>query len=180
MRVPAMIVIIRERIAVHAVLENVPYYLLSTVLATGCGIYAEKLPDRVLRVLLWPHALAVEVFFNVKTHFVAGEGYAAAGLPIFIGTQCSGISFICLTFLLLSYLFIHRFQKCEKPVWFVLAAILSVISGILLTTLRIIGSVPLVGSEQFSTFHAGVGISIYTMGLIAIYNAADRLTRKKH
>ena len=158
--------------------ENIPYYLVSVLIAAICPASAEMLSDNAFRLLLWPHAVATGVFYNVEMHYIDQQGYVASGLPMRIGSQCSGIGFMCLMFVMLSCMFVHRFSNGRKWIWLVVSAFGSVIGGTLLTSLRIVGSIPLLGNDRFAMYHAGVGICIYTLGLIIIYNAADRLSQR--
>ena len=158
--------------------EIIPYYLTSFFAAAFCGIYAERLSDHVLRLLLWPHAAAVEIFFNIKMLYVVQQGYVTADLPMRIGSECSGVGFMCLVFLMLACMFVHRFATNRKWIWIVSSALVSFVSGTLLTSMRIIGSIPLLENERFPMFHAGIGICIYSLGLIVLYNTADRVSQK--
>ena len=158
--------------------ENLPYYLISVLIAVIFATNWGLLNDNVLRLLLWPHAAATGAFYNVEMHYIAQQGYVAYGLPMRIGSQCSGIGFMCLMFAMLSCMFVHRFSKSRKWIWLAISALVSIVGGTVLTSLRIVGSIPLLGNDRFGMFHAGVGICIYTLGLIIIYNAADRLTQR--
>ena len=158
--------------------ENLPYYLISVLIAAICATNGGLLTDRVLRLLLWPHAAVTGAFYNVEMRYIAQQGYVASGLPMRIGAQCSGIGFMCLMFSMLSCMFVHRFSNSRKWIWLVISALASFVGGTVLTSLRIVGSIPLLGNDRFAMFHAGVGICIYTLGLIVIYNVADKLSRR--
>jgi exosortase K len=75
-------------------------------------------------------------------------------------------------------MFVHKLPDNRKLLWVALCAPGSVAVGVIMTALRIIGSIPIVGYSRFSTLHAGIGISFYLAGMILCYLAAENILRR--
>lgn len=123
--------------------------------------------DHVHSILLYPHAKLVEVFYNIDLHFYNGIGYCDANGLFVIGPECMGLRFIVLMFCMHVIMFVKYYTG--KILWFGATLISSVIIGVIVSGLRIIGSIPIVSHEKFTTLHTGIGIALYLFVLIASY-----------
>lgn len=136
--------------------------------------------DGALRVLLWPHAKATEAFFNTTLCYQNGAGYVSPGGSFAIGPACMGMNFIVMLFCLMVCAFTRRFRGLRKAAFFLLALAGSAVTGVVVSCLRIIGSVPFVSLEKFATLHTGVGIALYLAALAGSYLLVNRITGGLH
>ena|GEM_PF-1886888 len=132
--------------------------------------------DGALRVLLWPHAKATEAFYHLSLHYQSGVGYVAAGGGFAIGPACMGMNFIVMLFCLMVCAFTRRFRGMRKAVFFVLALVDSSVAGVIVSCIRIVGSVPLLSLKQFATIHTGMGIALYMVALVGSYILVNKVT----
>jgi exosortase K len=136
--------------------------------------------DGVMRVLLWPHAMATEEYYHIPLHYQSGAGYVAAGGSFAIGPGCMGTNFIVMLFCLMACAFTRRFRGIRKAAFFMLALAGSVVTGVIVSCIRIIGSVPFLSMEQFTAIHTGVGIALYLAALAGSYILVNKATGGLH
>jgi exosortase K len=136
--------------------------------------------DGALRVLLWPHAKATEVFYHISLYYQSGVGYVAAAGGFAIGPACMGMNFIVMLFGLMVCAFTRRFRGIRKSAFFVLALAGSVVAGVIVSCVRIIGSVPFLSFGHFATIHTGVGIALYLAVLAGSYILVNKATGGLH
>ncbi len=132
--------------------------------------------DGVLRVLLWPHAKAAEAFYRLALLYQNGTGYIAPGGSFAIGPACMGLNFIVMLFCLMVCAFTRRFRGYRKAVFFMLALAGAAVTGVIISCVRIIGSVPFLAFEKFATLHTGVGIVLYLAALTGSYIFVNKIT----
>ena len=135
-----------------------------------------SMDDSSLRVLLWPHAKITEAFYHITLPYQNGVGYAALEKDFVIGSACMGVRFIVMLFCMTICVFTRRFKGFHKIVFFVLSLVGSVSVGIFASCVRIVGSVPIVSSNQFTAIHAGTGVVIYLITLVGIYILINKAT----
>jgi len=136
----------------------------------------DSIDDSVLRVLLWPHAKITEAFYNITLPYQNGVGYVALEMDFIIGPACMGIRFIVMLFSMTVCVFVRRFRSYHKIVFFTLSLVGSIVVGVIASCVRIIGSIPLLSSGQFTVTHAGTGVAIYLITLVGIYILINRAT----
>ena len=136
--------------------------------------------DGALRVMLWPHAKITEAFYHITLHYQNGAGYVAPGGAFAIGQGCMGMNFIVMLFCLVVCVFTRRFAGFRKIPFFALAMAGSVAVGILTSCIRIIGSVPLLSSSQFTALHSGTGAALYLACLVGSYLLLKKATGGTH
>lgn len=123
----------------------------------------------ILRFLLYPHAKLTEIYYNLPMKYIAGTGYTSIEGSFAIGRECMGSSFIVMLFAMTSTMFERYFAGVKKYLWLAVSLIGSTIIGILVSSIRIIGSIPFVTNPKFGLFHSGIGISLYFLTLLASY-----------
>lgn len=136
--------------------------------------------DGALRVLLWPHAKATEVFYNTALYYQSGVGYVSPGGSFAVGPACMGMNFIVMLFCLMVCAFTRRLRRFSKAAFFMLALAGSAAIGVLVSCVRIIGSVPFVAYEKFATLHTGIGIALYLAALVGSFLLVNKLTGGLH
>lgn len=153
---------------------------LALLTGTALLVWFDSAGDAALRVLLWPHAKATEVFFNTVLYYQSGIGYVSTGGSFAVGPACMGVNFIVMLFCLMVCVFTRRFRGFAKAVFFGLALTGSAVIGMFVSCVRIIGSVPFISYEKFSTLHTGIGIALYLATLAGSYILVNKLTGGLH
>jgi exosortase K len=153
---------------------------LALVLGVGLLLWYPTAGDAVWRVLLWPHARATEVFYRAALHYQSGAGYVAAGGGFAIGPACMGINFIVMLQGLMVCAFTRRFRGIRKAAFFALALAGSAAFGVVVSCMRIIGSIPFLRMAQFTAIHTGVGIALYMIALVGSYVLVNKATGGLH
>lgn len=155
--------------------HNILFYFLA-VLVGLCLIYGFKTAqDAVLKILLYPHAKAVEIFYNIPLVYTNGIGYSSIGCTFTIGRECMGYHFIVLMFTMNACMFAKHFNGFHKVLWFMISLVGAAAAGVLISSIRIIGSIPFVTHEKFVLLHSGIGISLYFAALAASYISVNKL-----
>jgi exosortase K len=154
------------------------FYLACIAIAAAVLVAAKNPSDAALKVILTPYAKAVEVFYNIKMTYTNGIGYSAPGLAFAIGESCMGVNYMAVVFCMMACMFLHRFRRFWKLLWMLLWIPGAAAVSVVMTCLRIVGSVPIVSHPMFSTLHAGIGISFYLAGMGVCYMAANAIFRR--
>ena len=166
--------------AVRAHAADVAFGALALSLGAAALIWYGAAGDGALRALLWPHAKAAEAFYHATLRYQDGVGYVAADGGFAIGQGCMGMNFIVMLFCLMACAYTRRFRGARKAAFFVLSLAGSAAVGVLVSCIRIIGSVPLLSSSQFTALHAGTGATLYLAALASIYALVGRATGGFH
>jgi len=168
------------KIIIRTHIKNILFGALSLALGTAALIGFNYIDDGALRVLLWPHSKITGAFYNINLPYQNGVGYVSPERGFIIGPDCIGIRFIAMLFCMAVCVFTRRFRGAKKISFFILSFIGSAAVGILANCMRIIGSVPIVSSDRFTTIHAGSGVVIYLLTLVITYMFIDRFTRSPY
>lgn len=150
-------------------LLDVFIYILAVTCSAAMIISYRFADDKAAQILLWPHAKAIELFYNTNLTYMHGAGYNAPGAAFTIGRDCMGVNFISTMFCMLVCAFVHKFRGIIKFAWFGLSLLISAVIGVFVSILRIIGSVPFISLEKFATLHTWAGIALYFIALLAAY-----------
>jgi len=159
---------------------DITLMILSVMIGITALFRYSSAQDTILRILLWPHARIVSAVFHFTLHYQNGIGYVAAGEHFAIGPACMGLNFIVMLFCLLVCVFTCRFHGFGKVAFFILALISSVIIGILVSCFRIVGSIPLISFNRFTTVHTGLGIILYLAALLSCYFLMNTIKGGNH
>ncbi len=153
---------------------------LALLVGAGLLVWYGTADDAALRVLLWPHAKAAEAFYNTTLIYQSGVGYVSPGGSFAVGSACMGMNFIVMLFCLMVCAFTRRFCGFAKAAFFILALAGSVVVGVFVSGLRIIGSIPFVQYEKFATLHSGIGIALYLAVITGSFILVNKLTGGLH
>ena len=155
--------------------QNMLFYFLA-VLVGLCLIYGVKTAqDAVLKILLYPHVKAVEIFYNIPLAYTNGIGYSSMDCTFTIGRDCMGSNFIVLMFTMNACTFAKHFSGFHKVLWFITSLAGAAAAGVLISSIRIVGSIPFVTHEKFALLHSGIGISLYFAALASSYILINKL-----
>ncbi|MDD4237488.1 MAG: exosortase K [Desulfotomaculaceae bacterium] len=158
--------------------QNIVFYFFAVLIGL-CLIYGFKTAqDDVLKMLLYPHAKAAEIFYNIPLVYTNGIGYSSIDCTFIIGRECMGYHFIFLMFLMNACVFAKHFNGFNKVIWFITCLAGAAATGVLISCIRIIGSIPFVTHEKFVLLHSGIGISLYFAALATSYIAVKQLIGK--
>ena len=160
-------------------MTDVAYRLAALVISIAIIMANRSAGDGVFVALLWPYAKATEIFFNLPMFFVSGIGYTANHAAFVIGPSCLGVYFFVMLFLMLCVVFVDRFFGIYKAVWLAASCIGSAVVSLIVSCIRIIGSVPFVTHHKFATMHTAFGAALYFGALIACYVVLNKLLRRK-
>ncbi len=159
----------------NAKAENIVFCLAAVLLGLSL-IYVVKAADNdVLKLLLLPHAKAVEIYYNMPMFYISGIGYSSAGSTFTIGRECMGCNFIVLIFTMNACMFTRYFNGFKKLIWVFTSLVGAAATGILISSIRIIASIPFVNHEKFVLLHSGLGISLYFAALVVSYISLNKL-----
>ena len=155
---------------------DILYGALALALGAAMLIGYDSADDGALRALLWPHANITGAFYRITLLYQDGVGYVALERAFVLGPACMGARFIAMLFCMTVCFFVRRFRGLHKIAFFALSLIGAIAVGILASCVRIIGSVPLLSTGQFTAIHAGTGIVIYLATLVGVYALMNRAT----
>lgn len=145
--------------------QNIIFYCMVVIVGVLLLSWFNAAQDDTVKVLLYPHAKITEIFYNIPLVYREGVGYSSIDGTFAIGRGCMGSRFMMIMFGMTACMFGSYFKGVKKGAWLVISLIGSVFIGILISIIRIIGSVPFVSHPKFVFFHASIGISIYFLAL---------------
>jgi exosortase K len=157
--------------------QNFIFYILVVLTGTLLTYWFNTVQDDILQVLLYPHARITELFHNIPMVYVKGMGYLSDEGTFAIGRECMGSKFMVIMFGMTACMFGKYFNGIKKAVWFIVSLIGALLVGILVSSVRIAGSVIFIHHPEFPLFHSGIGISLYLFALTASYVVLSKLLR---
>lgn len=136
--------------------------------------------------LLTPTALFVECLTGIAFVHESPVGFVNAQGGIVIATVCSGMNFMILSFCMLVFSFLHRFEQTKRKwQWFAFSIFTAYIFTLVVNGARIAVSIYLIAHDvQYGwltpdRLHRLAGIAVYFIGLLLLYLIADRITAKQ-
>lgn len=153
------------------------FYSLVVLVALLLAYWFKTAPDYMMKILLYPQARATEIFYHIPLVYVGSMGYASPDGIFIIGPGCLGGNFILILFAMTACMFVKYFKGIYQAVWFMVCLGGALLVGTMVSTMRIIGSVPFAAHPKFPLFHAGIGISLYFLALTACYGILNKLIR---
>jgi exosortase K len=160
-------------------IHNTIFYCIVALISILLFYWLKNADDSIVRILLIPHARLAEIYYNTSLVYINGIGYSSIGGTFSIGRECMGSNFIIMMFGMTSYIFVKHFSGAKKMLWLVTSLVLSIAIGILVSCIRIIGSVPFVTYSRFALLHSGIGISLYLITLTGSYAILKKLFRSE-
>ena len=160
--------------------RNAVIYIPALLLGVALLWLYRAADEAALRVLLWPYAKATELFYHMDLRYIAGVGYCAAGGVFAIGKACMGINFAVMMFFMLIFAFTHRFEGYRKIIWLPLSLLISTVVGVVISCIRIVGSVPFVTIDKFATLHTALGAALYLAALAGAYLTTKKILGGSH
>ena len=135
------------------------------------------LQEGIVKVLLQPYVGLCRIFYNVDFSYYRIYGYICSTVTFAITKECLGNTFMAMVFVLLFF----RFKGCfvNQGKWLGLSLVLAVGIGYMMSSIRILASVPFTNSRFFGLIHGTIGIILYLGGLLAISGLGEWMMRKK-
>ncbi len=159
-------------------IQNISFSVLSILIGIIFMKIIPTLQNNILKVILYPHKIIVELFYNLDLNYVDDLGYYCNYNNFAITLDCMGYRFITLIFIMLICVFISNFKGIKnKFFWSLFSLIISIIIGLIATFIRIIGSVPFVNHSNFVLLHSVSGTTIHLVTLILIYNITKKFLK---
>lgn len=149
--------------------HNAIFYCLAFLIGALLLYWLKNADSNTIRILLLPHARLTEIYYNISLIYIDEIGYSSADGAFAIARECMGSNFIIMMFGMTSCLFASHFIGAKKLLWLITSLLLSIVIGILVSCIRIIGSVAFVTNPKFALLHSGVGISLYFFTLTVSY-----------
>ena len=150
-------------------------YLLALLSAWLLLNWVGNAPDAVLRVLLYPHKRAAELFYHTILYYREGIGYQAWNSGYVIGRECMGYRFILLLYAMNACTYVRHFTGFRKLLWISASLAGAIPVGLFASILRIIGSIPFVLHKNFPLIHLFIGTFLYLFVLIVDYAGLNKL-----
>lgn len=163
----------------HKKILNTAFFCLVALISILLFYWLKNADDYIVRILLLPHARLTEIYYNTSLVYIKEIGYSSINGTFTIGRECMGSNFIIMMFGMTSCLFAKHFNGVNKLLWLIASLMLSIVIGILISCIRIIGSVPFVTHPKFALLHSGIGISLYFCALTASYTILKKLFRSE-
>ena len=152
-------------------IKNLLFFIISSVIGLFFIHAIENTNDTTIEILLYPQKIAVELFYNIRLIYVANIGYCSENNSFAVSRECMGYRFIALTFVMLNFSFTEKFKGVKnKTIWLLLSSIIAIVIGTIITGIRIVGSIPIIGYKSFGAIHSGIGITIHLVTSIVLYN----------
>jgi len=149
--------------------ERYIYLAMTAIVCWHLALWLRRAPDDVFRVLLYPHKMAVGIFYHMDLFYHAGTGYLASDYGFAIGRECLGSNFILILFAMNACMFLKYFEGYRRALWWFGCLAGASALGISVSCIRIIGSIPFAGHPKFPMIHVIFGISLYFSALFLSY-----------
>lgn len=156
-------------------IHNSIFYGIVALIGILLFYWLKNADSNIVRILLLPHARLTEIYYNTSLVYINEIGYSSMDGTFAIGRECMGGNFIIMMFGMTSCLFAKHFKGAKKLLWLITSLMLSIVTGILVSCVRIIGSVVFVTHSKFALFHSGIGISLYFFALTMSYMILKKL-----
>lgn len=160
-------------------MHNIVFYCIVALIGILLFYWLKNADDDIIRILLLPHARLTEIYYNTSLIYINGIGYSSINGTFAIGRKCIGGNFIIMMFGMTSCLFAKHFKDASKLLWLITSLLLSIVVGILISSIRIIGSIPFVTYSKFALLHSGIGISLYFFALTVSYAILKKVFRSE-
>ncbi len=167
-------------------INSVILYSMGLIAALAVKYGFSRASSDDLLWLLTPTALLVECLTGIAFVHESPVGFVNAREGIIIATVCSGMNFMILTFCMLVFSFLHRFEQTKRKwQWFAFSIFASYICTLAVNGARIAVSMYLIAHDVHygwltaERFHRLAGIAVYFIGLLLLYLMVDRITAKQ-
>ncbi len=164
--------------------ENLVFYAVGFVVLSCLKLFYSRAGSDELRWILAPTARWAGSLGGLSFVYEAGQGYVNHELRFIIASSCSGVQFMLASMAALIYGCIHRMKTGrKKAVWLAGSMAFSYLFTVFVNGIRIVLAIYLPlrlerilaggGWLTAQRLHTLIGIVVYFMALLLVYQAAD-------
>lgn len=161
-----------------------PLYLLTIMITLAMKFFCQITDSDMLTWILTPTTRWAGVLGSISFEYLPHQGYVNHFHRFLIAPSCSGIRFMMITFLMLTFSFLYQIKSTRTGyLWFIFSAVFSYFSTILVNGIRIVLAIYLpVPLEQAGLLngwlnpdrlHTLIGTAVYFSSLCVIYPTAS-------
>lgn len=171
-----------------AVKKNWMFYLLTILFAMIMRYFSRLTDTDALLWILSPTTRWAGILGGISFEYLPHKGYVNHFYRFLIAPSCSGIRFMMITFLMLTFSFMHKFSSNQsKAFWFGISAAFSYLVTIFVNGIRITIAIYLpiplekagllTGLLNPDRLHTLIGTVVYFSSLCIFYPLASYLCR---
>jgi len=156
-------------------LKEVSYYIFAAAIALS--VYF--LLNRNIEIALRPHALIMQLLYQMQFEFLPGLGYREVNGLFIISGECSGAKlFVCLFFIFITCC-LRRYRGFFKKLFMLFSfCFASIALSYAITAIRIASSIPFCGSPDFKLIHTMLSLILYFGSGLLLYAFLNRSKQK--
>lgn len=163
-----------------SVIEYLPIYIITSVIVFVMNYFCRSNDSEALSWILAPTARLVSILSGISFEHLPHKGYASHFHQFLIAPSCSGIRFMLITFIMLTFSFLYKIKSTWRgSMWFLFSAAFAYTFTIFINSIRIIVSIRLPlyledlnlidGWLTPDRLHTMIGTGIYFSSLCTIY-----------
>lgn len=164
--------------------ENLIFYAAGFVVLSCLKLFYSRAGSDELRWILAPTARWAGSLGGISFAYEAQQGYVNHELRFIIAASCSGVQFMLVSMAALIYGCIHRMKTGKKKIiWLAGSMVFSYLFTVFVNGIRIVSAIYLPlrlegvlaggGWLTAQRLHTLIGIAVYFMALLLVYQAAD-------
>lgn len=169
--------------------KYLPIYILTIVTAFIIRYFYKINDSDALIWILAPTSRWSGILCGISFEYLPHMGYVNHFYQFLIAPSCSGIRFMLLVFIMLTFSFIHQMEGITKAgLWFISSAVFSYLASIFVNGIRIavsiklpllLNDIPFVNNRvNPDKLHTIIGTCIYFLSLCIIYLIAAYICQK--
>lgn len=162
-----------------------PLYILTIGIVFILRYFSKTTDSDVINWMLAPTVRWVSILSGISFEYLPHQGYASHSYYFLVAPSCSGIRFMMIAILMLTFSSLHRFEKKRSGyLWFGFSIIFSYIATVLVNGIRIIASIylPILlkmaeltsGWLTPDRLHTLIGTVVYFSSLCILYLLTTR------
>lgn len=166
--------------------KNIPFYALCIIIFGILKWWFKYSSVNKLQFLLYPTNQLIKLITGSNPQYIINQGYLHAQYNILIEKSCSGFSFMCISFIMISFLVIQHIEKRTfKSLAIIGALFLAYFTTIFTNSSRILLSI--IGQNMGNLYlpirphnliHEVIGVLTYLISLVLIYFIFNLIIQK--
>ncbi len=164
---------------------NIVIYLIIALISGGLGFVYRYGDLSLLSFILRPVTFIIELFLGTKFSYHDNLGFVNEVYKVNIGRDCSGINFLIITLLMLTFSFISKIKGGVRKFTSLLIIIVASYGiTIFANASRIIGAILIMDIPIFletryeGLLHQSIGVVVYFIYLLGTYILASKILEK--
>lgn len=167
-----------------------PLYLLTIGIVFTLRYFSKVTDSDVINWMLAPTVRWAGILSGVSFEYLPHQGYAIHSYDFLVAPSCSGIRFMMIAFLMLTFSSLHQFEKKRSGyLWFCFSIVFSYTATILVNGIRILASIHLPvwvkragllnGWLTPDRLHTLTGTVVYFSSLCIIYLLTSSICKRR-